>query len=200
MGVVINLIALGKLMRTKSGQAAQPLMARKKWVLQNFGFLKENTTPRTYTVETTAVKKKFYTLKTYLDIKHFSVTTKHCTSGGKTAFIALARAHNLRASKDTLHKECMHVRHVQRPYVVSTCNLLHTHHAMHATANGQAWRAAHALTPCANVRVKYLLPAFATPRIFQKDAAVMAASRTHGQKNHMCSCDQGLWNILISLL
>jgi hypothetical protein len=48
--------AVGKLYKTKSGQATQSLTARKKWQLENFAFLKAHIVPRTYAVETTPVK------------------------------------------------------------------------------------------------------------------------------------------------
>ena len=62
--------SVGKLYKTKSGQATQPVTARKKWQLQSFAFLKAYIVPRTYTVETTPVKI-FYTVITWIDISSF---------------------------------------------------------------------------------------------------------------------------------
>ncbi|XP_078573445.1 uncharacterized protein LOC144860178 [Branchiostoma floridae x Branchiostoma japonicum] len=50
--------AVGKLLKTTSGQTPQYLTARKKWQLQKLAFLKPHIVPRTYSVETTQLEEQ----------------------------------------------------------------------------------------------------------------------------------------------
>ena len=47
--------AMGKLMKSKSGQGAEKLTSRKRWQLRNFEFLKAHIVPRSYSHDTSEV-------------------------------------------------------------------------------------------------------------------------------------------------
>ena len=81
--------AIGKLYKTKSGQAPQALTIRKKWQLASFAFLKDHIFPRSYTKDTAVVSLLTCTFFLHLQLEIFHVSKGEVIHDGFNVLIVV---------------------------------------------------------------------------------------------------------------